>query len=78
MSAVSRSPDSGAQSRALWLSTLAFTVCFAAWTIFSILGVQIKRDLGLTEFEFGLLDGRTLAVHCVHVDEAVHMVKKSS
>ncbi|MDZ4374747.1 MAG: nitrate/nitrite transporter, partial [Phenylobacterium sp.] len=34
-----------------------FTVCFAAWTIFSILGVQIKQDLGLNEFQFGLLVG---------------------
>jgi len=57
MSHLQMAADSGAQSRALWLSTLAFTVCFAAWTIFSILGVQIKRDLGLTEFEFGLLVG---------------------
>ncbi len=54
---VSSVPDRGAQSRALWLSTIAFTVCFAAWTIFSILGVQIKRDLGLNEFQFGLLVG---------------------
>ena len=51
------SPDAGAQARALWLSTLAFTVCFAAWTIFSIIGVQIRRDLGLSDFEFGLLVG---------------------
>ena len=43
--------------RALWSSTAAFTVCFAAWTIFSILGVQIKRDLGLSDFQFGLLVG---------------------
>jgi NNP family nitrate/nitrite transporter-like MFS transporter len=45
------------QSRALWSSTIAFTVCFAAWTIFSIIGVQIKKDLGLSEAEFGLLVG---------------------
>lgn len=45
------------QSRALWLSTIAFTVCFAVWTIFSIIGVQIKADLGLTDTEFGLLVG---------------------
>ncbi|WP_192898705.1 MFS transporter [Crenalkalicoccus roseus] len=43
--------------RALWSSTVAFTVCFAAWTIFSIIGVQIKRDLGLSDFQFGLLVG---------------------
>ncbi|MDF1587045.1 nitrate/nitrite transporter [Marinimicrococcus flavescens] len=47
----------GEQSRALWLSTVAFTVCFAVWTIFSILGVQIKNDLGLSEAQFGLLIG---------------------
>ncbi len=45
------------QRRALWLSTVAFTVCFAVWTIFSIIGVQIKRDLGLNETQFGLLIG---------------------
>jgi len=43
------------QHRALGLSTLAFTVCFAVWTIFSIIGVQIKQDLGLSETQFGLL-----------------------
>ena len=47
--------SSGDQYRALGLSTLAFTVCFAVWTIFSIIGVQIKQDLGLTETQFGLL-----------------------
>jgi len=43
--------------RALWLSTLAFTACFAVWTIFSIIGVQIKAELGLNEAQFGLLVG---------------------
>ncbi len=43
------------QYRALGLSTLAFTVCFAVWTIFSIIGVQIKQDLGLSETQFGIL-----------------------
>lgn len=45
----------GDQRLALWSSTLAFTVCFAVWTIFSILGVQIKKDLGLNDTQFGLL-----------------------
>src|SRR3989442_2981024 len=45
------------QQRALWASTIAFTVCFAVWTIFSIIGVQIKKDLGLNETQFGLLVG---------------------
>ncbi|TRX02972.1 nitrate/nitrite transporter [Candidatus Methylobacter oryzae] len=45
------------QSRALWLSTVAFTTCFAVWTIFSIIGLQIQKDLHLSETEFGLLVG---------------------
>ncbi len=43
------------QYRALGLSTFAFTVCFAVWTIFSIIGVKIKADLGLNDTQFGLL-----------------------
>jgi NNP family nitrate/nitrite transporter-like MFS transporter len=50
-------PGRADQNRALWLSTIAFTVCFAVWTIFSIIGVQIKRDLGLNDTQFGLLVG---------------------
>ena len=45
------------QNRALGMSTLAFTTCFAVWTIFSIIGVRIKQDLGLDDTEFGLLIG---------------------
>lgn len=46
---------SGDQNRALALSTVAFTACFAVWTIFSIIGVEMKKELGLSEFQFGLL-----------------------
>ena len=45
------------QNKVLGMSTLAFTVCFAVWTIFSIIGVRIKQDLGLTDTQFGLLVG---------------------
>lgn len=45
----------GQQQIALWGSTFAFTICFAVWTIFSIIGVQIKQDLGLSDTQFGLL-----------------------
>src|SRR4029079_3997036 len=45
------------QSRALWMSTIAFTVFFGVWTIFAIIGIQIKRDLNLNETQFGLLVG---------------------
>ncbi len=43
------------QRRALGLSTIAFTCCFAVWTIFSIIGIAIKKELGLSEAAFGLL-----------------------
>ncbi len=43
------------QHRALGLSTFAFTVCFAVWTIFSIIGIRIKQDLGLSDTQFGVL-----------------------
>ncbi|MGN6209470.1 MFS transporter [Asticcacaulis sp.] len=42
---------------ALWVSTLSFTACFAVWTIFAIIGIQIKADLHLNDAEFGLLAG---------------------
>ncbi len=43
------------QQVALWGSAFAFTVCFAVWTIFSIIGIQIKAELGLNDTQFGLL-----------------------
>ncbi len=46
---------SGQQTRALTNSTLAFTVCFAVWTIFSIIGIKIKGELGLSDTQFGIL-----------------------
>jgi len=49
--------DPRSSKRALLLSTVAFTVCFAVWTIFSIIGVQIQKELGLSDTEFGLLVG---------------------
>ncbi|MGE0580731.1 MAG: nitrate/nitrite transporter [Steroidobacteraceae bacterium] len=39
----------------MWLSTAAFTVCFAAWTIFSIIGIELQQQLGLSGTQFGLL-----------------------
>ena len=43
--------------RVLWTSTVAFTACFAVWTIFAIIGLGIKDELGLSETQFGLLVG---------------------
>ncbi|TDP30732.1 NNP family nitrate/nitrite transporter-like MFS transporter [Idiomarina aquatica] len=45
----------GQRNYALMLSTLAFTLCFAVWTIFSIIGIQIKEDFNLTDTQLGLL-----------------------
>lgn len=44
-------------TRALTLSTFAFTICFAVWTIFAIIGLQIRELLQLTDTQFGLLVG---------------------
>jgi NNP family nitrate/nitrite transporter-like MFS transporter len=52
-----QSPKAHEPAAALWLSTLAFTICFAIWTIFAIIGVKIKQELGLSEAQFGLLIG---------------------
>ena len=46
---------SAQRARALWLSTFAFAVCFAVWVIFSIIGVELKKELGLSDTQFGLL-----------------------
>lgn len=42
---------------ALASTTIAFTICFAVWTIFAIIGVQIKQEMSLTETQFSLLIG---------------------
>jgi NNP family nitrate/nitrite transporter-like MFS transporter len=47
----------GEQGLALGLSTFAFTICFAVWTIFAIIGIEIKAELGLNDTQFGLLIG---------------------
>jgi NNP family nitrate/nitrite transporter-like MFS transporter len=36
-------------------STVSFTVCFAVWMMFAVIGIPIKKQLGLNETEFGLL-----------------------
>lgn len=45
----------GEQIRVVTMNTIAFTVCFAAWTMFSIIGIPLKQQLGLTDTEFGIL-----------------------
>jgi NNP family nitrate/nitrite transporter-like MFS transporter len=47
------------QLRKAWsvliVSTLAFTVCFMIWMMFAVIGIPLKKDLGLNATEFGLL-----------------------
>jgi len=47
--------QSNAPMRVLVSSTFAFTICFAVWMIFAVLGIPITAQLGLSETEFGLL-----------------------
>ncbi|MBI4273336.1 MAG: NarK/NasA family nitrate transporter [Rhizobiales bacterium] len=42
---------------ALWLWVAAYVACFAVWTLFSIIGLEVKREFSLTETGFGLLVG---------------------
>ena len=46
---------SSQKTKSLAVSTIAFTACFAVWTIFSIIGIKIKQNLGLSDSQFGLL-----------------------
>ena len=41
--------------RVLGVSTFAFVVCFAVWMMFGVIGIPIRRELGLNATEFGLL-----------------------
>ncbi|PLC50774.1 MFS transporter [Pollutimonas subterranea] len=51
----SPSAGSGKATSVLISSTFAFTVCFAVWMMFAVLGIPIKAQLDLSETEFGLL-----------------------
>ena len=48
-------PRSRQQISVLASSTFAFTICFAIWMMFAVLGIPIKAKLGLNETQFGLL-----------------------
>ncbi len=43
------------QISVLVMSTLAFTMCFAAWMLFAVIGIPTKEMLALNETQFGLL-----------------------
>ncbi len=48
-------PHAQKQISVLVMSTLAFTVCFAIWLMFAVIGIPIKAQLGLNETQFGIL-----------------------
>ncbi len=39
----------------LLITTWAFTVCFAVWMMFGVIGIPIRAELGLNSTEFGFL-----------------------
>jgi len=43
------------QLSVLIVSTAAFTVCFMVWMMFGVIGIPIKKELGLNATEFGIL-----------------------
>jgi len=43
------------QMSVLIVSTLAFTVCFMVWMMFGVIGIPIRKTLGLSATEFGVL-----------------------
>lgn len=42
-------PDRGGATRVMWTSTAAFTLMFAVWLMFGILGKPIREEFGLTD-----------------------------
>lgn len=48
-------PASSAPRRILILSTTAFTLLFAVWLMFGVLGVPIREEFKLTQVQFGWL-----------------------
>jgi len=43
------------QNTVLAMNTVAFAFNFAVWTMFSIIGIKIKQELGLSDTQFGVL-----------------------
>jgi len=39
----------------LFVTTFAFAACFVAWMMFGVIGIPIRKELGLNASEFGLL-----------------------
>lgn len=48
-------PESSRRNRVLVLSTVAFTLMFAVWLMFGVLGIPIQKELSLTNVQLGWL-----------------------
>jgi NNP family nitrate/nitrite transporter-like MFS transporter len=44
--------DNSGAGRVLTLSTTAFTLLFAVWLMFAVIGIPIQKELGLTDVQF--------------------------
>ena len=47
--------ESSARMRVLWLSFSGFTLCFAAWLMFGVLGIPIQKEFGITDISLAWL-----------------------
>jgi NNP family nitrate/nitrite transporter-like MFS transporter len=55
MAVIAGEYDKRKQWTVLTMNTMAFTVNFALWTVFAVIGIMIKDQLDLSETEFGIL-----------------------
>jgi len=53
--AAPRKPELTGSTRVLTLSTIAFTLMFAVWLMFGVLGIPIRKELGLTDIQLAWL-----------------------
>lgn len=49
VSGTAREEPTDASGRVLWLSTLAFTLLFNVWMMLGVLGIPIRKELGLSD-----------------------------
>jgi NNP family nitrate/nitrite transporter-like MFS transporter len=52
---IAAAPSRARALSVLLVTTLAFAACFAAWMMFGVTGIPIRKQLGLNASEFGLL-----------------------
>ena len=57
----------------LVVSTLAFTVCFMVWMMFAVIGIPLKKTLGLNATEFGLLTAMPVLSGLAHPRALGHL-----